>query len=191
MQEVINKIRAEVNRVINKPPARPIRLMFFDTVTLCGYAQNNLKELFQSNEIININSFFESDIYKTSSDVLVTLENQFGISDKKFQRKICELLELFIMEHIRSNTPKKILIIDDSELFNYGFNPIHFLSAYMFDNSEIINNELPIIWLTVGEKDYYETSTYKYYKSENTAGRLIKLSQETFRSCILDFKADY
>ena len=191
MQEVIKIIIAEVNRVIQRPPSRPIRLMFFDTTSLCGYAQNKVKELFGGNEVININSFFESDTYKTHADVLATLESEVGMANIKFQRKLCEALENYIIDYIKTSRAKKILIIEDSELFNYEFNPIHFLSAYMFDNSEIVNNELPLIWLTVGQKDDYATSEYRYYKAENTSGRLIKLTQETFRSCILEFKTNY
>lgn len=191
MQEVINEVLAEVRRVIQKPPSRPIRLMFFDTTSLCGSAQNGVKELFDSNEVININSFFESDKYKNYADVLVTLESQVGMANLKFQRKLCEALENYILDYIKSNRAKKMLIIEDNELFNYEFNPIHFLAAYMFDNSEIVNNGLPLIWLTVGQKDEYATSEYRYYKTENTSGRLIKLTQETFRSCIFEFKENY
>ncbi|MGE5329880.1 MAG: hypothetical protein ACM3KR_10285 [Deltaproteobacteria bacterium] len=191
MQEAINKILAEVKRVIQRPPSRPIRLMLFDTASLCGYAQNKVKELFGGNEVININSFFESDTYRTYADVLAVLESEVGMANTKFQRKLCDALEEFIINYIKLNRAKKILIIEDSELFNYEFNPIHFLSAYMFDNSEIVDNELPLIWLTVGQKDDYATSEYRYYKTENTSGRLIKLTQETFRSCVLEFKEDY
>lgn len=191
MQEAINKILAEVKRVIQRPPSRPIRLMFFNTISLCGSAQNKVKELFSGNEVININSFFESDTYKTYSDVIAILESEVGMASTKSQRKLCEALEEFIINYIKSNRAKKILIIEDSELFNYEFNPIHFLSAYMFDNSKIVDNELPLIWLTVGQKDDYATNEYRYYKTENTAGRLIKLTQETFRSCVLEFKEDY
>ena len=44
MREILDSVTAEVKRVINKPPSRPIRLMLFDTASLCNLVQNKIKE---------------------------------------------------------------------------------------------------------------------------------------------------
>lgn len=191
MQKLIGNILSEVNRVISKPPSRPIRLMFFETSMLCGFAQNKIKDEFQSNEIININDFFESDEWCSVLSILSELEIKYGNNSPKFQRKLCATLEKYIMGFIEKNNPKKLLIIEDAELYNNCFDPIHFLSAYMYDNYLILEKEIPIIWITIGQKDEYDSNIYRYYKTESTQGRTIKLSQEGFRSCIFDYKSNY
>lgn len=191
MQRIINNIMAEINRVISKPPSRPIRLMLFETPMLCGFAQNKVKDEFEANEIININNFFESYEWSAASEKLADLEIKYGIDSHKFQRKLCETLEKYIICFIEANKAKKILIIEDSELYNNSFDPIHFLAAFMYDHYLILEKEIPVIWMTVGQKDEYGSDEYKYYKTDATNGRTIKLSQEGFRSCILEYKANY
>ncbi len=191
MQKTINKILAEINRVITRPPSRPIRLMFFDTPMLCGVAQNKVKDEFESNEIININNFFESDEWVNVGDELSELESKYGNESPKFQRKLCQALEKYIISFIEINEAKKILIIEDAELYNNEFDPIHFLSAYMYEHYLIIEREIPVIWMTVGQKEEYESNKYKYYKTDTTNGRTIKLSQDSFSSCIFDYKSNY
>lgn len=191
MQQIINNILAEINRVIVRPPSRPIRLMFFETVSLCGLAQNEVKDKFDFSEIININNFFESDEWINIGDKLSQLESKYGNINNKFQRELCQALEKYIISFIEMNKAKKILIIEDSELFNNGFDPIHFLSAYMYEHYVILENEIPVIWMTIGQKEEYESNEYKYYKTDTTNGRTIKLTQSGFSSCIFDYKSNY
>lgn len=191
MQKTINNILAEINRVIMRPPSRPIRLMFFETTMLYGFAQNKVKDEFETNEIININDFFESDEFGSVEDKLSELESNYGNNNHKFQRKLCQALEKYIISFIEKNESKKILIIEDSELYNNGFDPIHFLSAYMYEHYLIIEKEIPVIWMTVGQKEEYESNKYRYYKTDTTTGRTIKLSQDGFSSCIFDYKSNY
>lgn len=191
MQKLINNIMAEVNRVISKPPSRPIRLMLFDTSLLYGFAQNKIKDEFEVNEIININNFFKSKEWIDARDALSQLETKYGNENNKFQRKLCEILEKYIINFIVNNKAKKILIIEDSELYNNGFDPIHFLSAYMYDHYLILEKEIPVIWLTVGQKEEYTSNEYKYYKTDVTTGKTIKVLQDNFRSCVFDYKSNY
>ena len=49
MQKPINELMAEVTRVINTPPSRPIRLMFLENEIFYEMALNQVKELFAPN----------------------------------------------------------------------------------------------------------------------------------------------
>jgi hypothetical protein len=91
MQEIMSNVMAEVKRVISKPPSRPIRLMFFDTPALCGVVQNKVKEEFDDNEIININSFFESNKWEEQADRIAESESKYGVENIKFQRLLCDV----------------------------------------------------------------------------------------------------
>ena len=191
MQETINSIMSEIDRVISKPPSRPIRLMLFETLELYGLALNRAKDKFESNEIININIFFESDVWINNRNKLAESEEKYGEESFKFQRILCETLEKYIINFIETNNAKKILIIEDSELYLNGFDPIHFLSAYMYEHYLILEREIPIIWLTIGQKEEYSINEYKYYKTDMSMGRIIRLTQDSFRSCIFDYKLNY
>lgn len=191
MREILDSVTAEVKRVINKPPSRPIRLMLFDTSALCNLVQNKIKEEFDNNEIININNFYSSNQWEKNVDRISQAESKYGVDNIKFQRIICESLEKYIVEYVELNKPSKLLVIEDSELYSNGFDPIHFLSAYMYEHYIVLDNEIPIIWLTVGQKEEYGTNEYRYYKTEYTSGRQIKITQDSFSSCVFDYKSDY
>lgn len=191
MHEIINDVTAEVKRVITKPPSRPIRLMFFNTPALCGIVQNRIKEEFDNNEIININSFYSSNEWEKNTDRIAEAESKYGVENIKFQKLICESLEKYIVSFVEQNRPKKILVIEDSELYSNGFDPIHFLSAYMYEHYIILDNEIPMFWITIGQKEEYSTNEYRYYKTEFTNGRLIKITQDSFSSCVIDYKSIY
>lgn len=191
MHEIMNDVIAEVKRVINKPPSRPIRLIFVDTAALCRMVQNNIKDDFDNNEIININNFYTSNEWLKNADRIAEAEKKYGIDNIKFQKIICESLEKYIVDFVEQNRPRKLLILEDSELYSNGFDPIHFLSAYMYEHSIILDNEIPIIWITIGQKEEYETNEYRYYKTEFTDGRQIKITQDSFSSCVFDYKSDY
>jgi len=191
MQEIMSNVAAEVKRVISKPPSRPIRLMFFDTPALCGVVQNKVKEEFDNNEIININSFFESNKWEEQVELIAESESKYGIKNIKFQRLLCESLEKFIVNFVEVNKPKKLLVIEDSELYGNGFDPIYFLSAYMFEHYIILENEIPMFWITIGQKEEYSLNEYRYYKTDFSNGRLIRITQDNFSSCILDYKSNY
>lgn len=191
MQKTINSLMAEVNRVITKPPSRPIRLMFFETIELYGLALNRVKENFEAKEIININNLFSSEVWINNGDRLAELEEKYGGGSFKFQRVLCEILEKYIIDFIEINNSKKILVIEDSELYINGFDPIHFISAYMYDHYLILENEIPVIWMTVGEKEDYSLNEYRYYKTDITKGRILTLTQDSFRNCILEYKSNY
>jgi len=190
MQKTINSVMAEIKRVISKPPSRPIRIMFFETPMMCGFVQNKVKEEFEATEIINVNNFFKSQEWIGDEDIIAELEIKYGNESPKFQRKLCETLEGYIIDFINSNNAKKLLIIEDSALYINGFDPIHFLSAYMYDHYLILEREIPIIWLTVGQKEEYSLNEYKYYKTDTTSGRTIKITQDSFRSCVFDYKSN-
>lgn len=191
MQLIINSVIAEVDRVITKPPSRPIRLMLFDTTKLYGFVLNKIKDSFQSEEIININKFFESDMWINNRNKLAETEEKYGDESFKFQRVLCEVLEKYIINLIKLNKLKKILVIEDSELYINGFDPIHFLAAYMYDHYLILEKEIPIIWMTIGEKEEYSLNEYNYHRTDITKGRTITLTQDSFRSCIFDYKSNY
>ena len=65
MQKPINELVSEVIRVINTPPSRPIRLMFLENEIFYEMAQNQVKELFASNEIINMTNFMDFEAWKS------------------------------------------------------------------------------------------------------------------------------
>lgn len=70
MQKPINELVSEVIRVINTPPSRPIRLMFLENEIFYEMAQNQVKELFASNEIINMTNFMDFEAWKSREDEL-------------------------------------------------------------------------------------------------------------------------
>lgn len=188
MQKPINELVAEVIRVINTPPSRPIRLMFLENELFYEMAQNQVKELFASNEIINMTNFMDFEAWKSREDELIEIEEKYGQEHKRYRQVLCEILEKAIVDFIKENDTEKVLVIQDETLFTLGLDPIHFLLTYMSENQLIINNSIPIIWLTVGVKEDYSVNEYCYYKTENTKGRAIKIEQSTLSTCVKDYR---
>lgn len=193
MQEIINNVSKEINRVIQKPPSRPVRLMFFENKALYGIVLNSIREeYFVSNEIVNVNDFFESEIYDDNIDELTKIENKYGINSSRFQSKLSETFTAFLEKFCDINKIKKILIMEDEELCSYEFNPLDYISRYLAaDDSFVVQANVPIIWVTIGKKDSYEENVYHYYKTEKTEGRKIKITNSNFVDCIHDYKIEY
>lgn len=188
MQKPINELIAEVTRVINTPPSRPIRLMFLENEIFYEMAQNQVKELFAPNEIINMTNFMELEAWKSHEDELIRVEEKYGQEHKRYRQVLCEILEKVIVDFINENDAKKVLVIQDGTLFQLGLDPIHFLLTYMSENQLIINDSIPLIWLTIGTKEDYSVNEYCYYKTEDTNGRGIKVEQSTLGSCVKDYR---
>lgn len=188
MQKPINELIAEVTRVINTPPSRPIRLMFLENEIFYEIAQNQVKELFTSNEIINMTNFMDFEAWKSREDELIEIEEKYGQGHKRYRQVLCEILEKTIVDFIKENDAVKVLVIQDETLFTLGLDPIHFLLTYMSENQLIINDSIPLIWLTVGVKEDYSVNEYCYYKTENTKGRAIKIEQSTLSTCVKDYR---
>jgi hypothetical protein len=192
MQKVLDSISNEIERIISKPPSRPIRLIFFNSAPLCAFVQNKLIERFDNNEILNINRFFISKIYLESEEELDRLEELFGNESKKYQRKLAEILYQYIEMFVEEKNSSKLMLMDDTDLFSCCFDPIHFLSSYIFDDSSIIvQNEIPLFWFTLGQRDPYNQNIYRYYKTDSTHGRKIELKINNFGSCIIDYTSEY
>ena len=179
---------AEVTRVINTPPSRPIRLMFLENEIFYEMAQNQVKELFAPNEIINMTNFMELETWKAREDELIKVEEKYGQEHRRYRQVLCEILEKTIVHFIEENDAKKVLIIQDENLFQLGLDPIHFLLTYMSENQLIVNDSIPLIWLTIGTKEDYSVNEYCYYKTEDTKGRVIKIEQSTLSSCVKDYR---
>lgn len=188
MQKPINELIAEVTRVIKTPPSRPIRLMFLENEIFYEIAQNQVKELFSSNEIINMTKFMDFEAWKSREDELIEIEEKYGQEHKRYRQVLCEILEETIVDFIKENDAKKVLVIQDETLFTLGLDPIHFLLTYMSENQLIINDSTPLIWLTVGTKEDYSVNEYCYYKTESTKGRAIKIEQSTLSTCVKDYR---
>lgn len=188
MQKPINELIAEVTRVINTPPSRPIRLMFLENEIFYEMAQNQVKELFAPNEIINMTNFMELETWKAREDELIKVEEKYGQEHRRYRQVLCEILENTIVHFIEENDAKKVLIIQDENLFQLGLDPIHFLLTYMSENQLIVNDSIPLIWLTIGTKEDYSVNEYCYYKTEDTKGRVIKIEQSTLGSCVKDYR---
>lgn len=188
MQKPINELIAEVTRVINTPPSRPIRLMFLENEIFYEMAQNQVKELFAPNEIINMTNFMELETWKAREDELIKVEEKYGQEHRRYRQVLCEILENTIVHFIEENDAKKVLIIQDGNLFQLGLDPIHFLLTYMSENQLIVNDSIPLIWLTIGTKEDYSVNEYCYYKTEDTKGRVIKIEQSTLSSCVKDYR---
>ncbi len=188
MQKPINELIAEVTRVIKIPPSRPIRLMFLENETFYEMAQNQVKELFASNEIINMSNFVDFESWKSREEELIRIEEKYGQEHKRYRQVLCEILEKTIVDFIKENGAEKVLVIQDETLFTLGLDPIHFLLTYMSENQLIINDSIPLIWLTVGTKEDYSVNEYCYYKTESTKGRTIKIEQSTLSTCVKDYR---
>lgn len=188
MQKPTDELIAEINRVIDRPPSRPIRLMFLENEVLYEMAQNQAIELFSQNEIMNMSNFLSTKEWKENESALIEMESKYGQEHRKFRQKLCELLEAAVIDFIHDNNAKKLLIIQDETLFTLGVDPIHFLLTYMAENMKILNDSIPIIWLTIGTKEEYAVNEYNYYKTEVAPGRKIKVEQSTLSSCVKDYK---
>ena len=188
MQKPIKELVSEVIRVINTPPSRPIRLMFLENEIFYEMAQNQVKELFASNEIINMTNFMDFEAWKSREDELIEIEEKYGQEHKRYRQVLCEILEKTIVDFIKKNEAEKVLVIQDETLFTLGLDPIHFLLTYMSENQLIINDSIPLIWLTVGTKEDYSVNEYCYYKTESTKGRVIKIEQSTLSTCVKDYR---
>lgn len=103
MQKPINELVAEVIRVINTPPSRPIRLMFLENELFYEMAQNQVKELFVSNEIINMTNFMDFEAWKSREDELIEIEEKYGQEHKRYRQVLCEILEKAIVDFIKEN----------------------------------------------------------------------------------------
>ncbi|MCI8991136.1 MAG: hypothetical protein HFG80_00175 [Eubacterium sp.] len=188
MQKPVNELIAEVTRVINAPPSRPVRLMFLENEIFYEMAQNQVKELFASNEIINMTNFMDFEAWKSREDELIEIEEKYGQDHKRYRQVLCEILEKVIVDFIKENDAEKVLVIQDETLFTLGLDPIHFLLTYMSENQLIINDSIPLIWLTVGTKEDYSVNEYCYYKTESTKGRAVKIVQSTLSACVKDYR---
>lgn len=188
MQKPTDEIIAEINRVIKTPPSRPIRLMFLENEIFYEMAQNQVKDLFAPNEIMNMTDFMQCAAWKEREDEILKVEEKYGQEHKKYRQVLCEIVEKAIVNYIKDNDIEKVLVIQDGDLYTLGFDPIHFLLAYMGENQLIINDSIPLIWLTIGIKEDYAVNEYRYYKTETEAGRIIKIEQSTLGSCVKDYK---
>lgn len=188
MQKPTDELIAEINRVIDRPPSRPIRLMFLENEVLYEMAQNQVKELFLQNEIMNMSDFLNMQEWKDNENALMEIENKHGQEHRKFRQKLSEVLEKTVIDFIDKNNAKKVLVIQDETLFTLGIDPIHFLLTYMAENTRILHDSIPIIWLTIGTKEEYAVNEYNYYKTEAAPGRKIKVEQSTLSSCVKDYK---
>ena len=188
MQKPTDELVAEVNRVLKTPPSRPIRLMFLENEVFYEMAQNQVKELFSSSEIINMSDFLNCKIWKEREDEILAIEEKYGQDHKRYRLLLCEILEQMIVDFIKTNNAEKVLVIQDETLFTLGLDPIHFLLNYIAENSLIINESIPVIWLTIGSKEDYAVNEYCYYKTESTAGRIIKVRKSTLSSCVKEYR---
>lgn len=188
MQSPINELIAEIKRVIDRPPSRPIRLMFLENEVLYEITQNQVKELFQQKEILNMSDFMKCAAWSDRAEELIEIEQKYGQEHRKYRQILCEILEKAVVDFIENNDVNKVLIIQDEALFSLGLDPVHFMLTYMTENNKIINDSIPIIWLTIGTKEEYSVNEYCYYKTEATQGRTVKVEQSTFSSCVKDYK---
>ncbi len=188
MQKPTDELIAEIKRVIDRPPSRPIRLMFMENEILYEMAQNQAKDLFSQNEILNLSDFIQSQAWKNRETELVEIEQKYGQEHKRYRQVLCEILEKAVVDFIEEKDALKVLVIQDEVLFTLGIDPIHFLLTYMTENNKILNESIPLIWLTIGTKEEYSVNEYRYYKTETTQGRVVKVEQSTFSSCVKDYK---
>ncbi|MBP3504966.1 MAG: hypothetical protein J6K43_00990 [Lachnospiraceae bacterium] len=188
MQSPTNELIAEIKRVIDRPPSRPIRLMFLENEVLYEMAQNQVKELFQQKEIYNMSDFMKCPAWSDRAEELLEVEQKYGQMHRKYRQILCEILEKAVIDFIETNDVNKVLIIQDEVLFSLGLDPVHFMLTYMTENNKIVNDSIPIIWLTIGIKEEYSVNEYCYYKTEATQGRTVKVEQSTFSSCVKDYK---
>ena len=151
-------------------------------------AQNQAKDLFSQNEILNLSDFIQSQAWKNRETELVEIEQKYGQEHKRYRQVLCEILEKAVVDFIEEKDALKVLVIQDEVLFTLGIDPIHFLLTYMTENNKILNESIPLIWLTIGTKEEYSVNEYRYYKTETTQGRVVKVEQSTFSSCVKDYK---
>lgn len=188
MQSPTNELIAEIKRVIDRPPSRPIRLMFLENEVLYEMAQNQVKELFRQKEIYNMSEFMKCAAWNDRTEELIEIEQKYGQEHKRYRQILCEILEKAVIDFIETNDVDKVLIIQDEVLFSLGLDPVHFILTYMTENNKIVNDSIPIIWLTIGIKEEYSVNEYCYYKTEATQGRTVKIEQSTLSSCVKDYK---
>lgn len=188
MQSPTNELMAEIRRVIDRPPSRPIRLIFLENDVLYEIAQNQVKELFKQKEIYNMSEFMKCAAWNDRAEELIEIEQKYGQEHRKYRQILCEILEKAVIDFIETNDVNKVLIIQDEVLFSLGLDPVHFMLTYMTENNKVINDSIPIIWLTIGIKEEYSVNEYCYYKTEATQGRTVKVEQSTFSSCVKDYK---
>lgn len=188
MRSPTNELMAEIRRVIDRPPSRPIRLIFLENDVLYEIAQNQVKELFKQKEIYNMSEFMKCAAWNDRAEELIEIEQKYGQEHRKYRQILCEILEKAVIDFIETNDVNKVLIIQDEVLFSLGLDPVHFMLTYMTENNKVINDSIPIIWLTIGIKEEYSVNEYCYYKTEATQGRTVKVEQSTFSSCVKDYK---
>lgn len=188
MQKPTDELISEIKRVIDRPPSRPIRLMFLENEIFYEMAQNQAKDLFSQNEIINLSDFMQCEAWKNREAEIVEIEHKYGQKHKRYRQVLCEILEKAVVDFIGEKDASKILVIQDEVLFTLGLDPIHFLLTYMTENNKIVNDSISLIWLTIGTKEEYSVNEYRYYKTETTQGRTVKVEQSTFSSCVKDYK---
>lgn len=188
MQSPTNELVAEIRRVIDRPPSRPIRLIFLENDVLYEIAQNQVKELFKQKEIYNMSEFIKCAAWNDRAEELIEIEQKYGQEHRKYRQILCEILEKAVIDFIETKDVNKVLIIQDEVLFSLGLDPVHFMLTYMTENNKVINDSIPIIWLTIGIKEEYSVNEYCYYKTEATQGRTVKVEQSTFSSCVKDYK---
>ena len=122
---------------------------------MCIRDRNQVKDLFSTNEIMNMSEFMQCSAWKEREDELLKIEEKYGQEHKRYRQVLCEIVEKAIVNHIKDNDIQKVLIIQDGELYTLGLDPIYFLLTYMGENQLIVNDSIPLIWLTIGTKEEY------------------------------------
>ena len=139
MQSPTNELIAEIKRVIDRPPSRPIRLMFLENEVLYEMAQNQVKELFRQKEIYNMSEFMKCAAWNDRTEELIEIEQKYGQEHKRYRQILCEILEKAVIDFIETNDVDKVLIIQDEVLFSLGLDPVHFILTYMTENNKIVD----------------------------------------------------
>ena len=180
MREDMEKAIREIDQFIQRPPSRPVKLMFAPSRADYDMLLEQMQERFLWKERLSAGTMFQSERWKEEHDRLWAAEKKSGPKSTAFQKELCHVLKEIILEFISQNQSSKLLIYGDEELYQMEFDPIHFFAAYLAEESLLLRNEIPVLWLSIGTRDSYDPNEIGYYRMEDIPGRTLQITQETF-----------
>ncbi len=193
MQEVlqtVNKIEKDLETFINNPPNIPLRVVFVKNKLMKEFLVDKIKfKLFDNSQIVYLSEFYNSKELEEASENLEKLTEKFGEDSFKYLSKFQDALELYITNITKDREIKKVLVLNDEDLYDIKkFDPIEFVYGHFSEGGFFVDNEIPLIWLTIGSKNIVDDNIIHYFKEDNNEGRVLKLNRHTFMNNILIYE---
>ena len=107
MREDMEKAIREIDQFIQRPPSRPVKLMFAPSRGDYDMLLERMQERFLWKERLSAGTMFQSERWKEEHDRLWAAEKKSGPKSTAFQKELCHVLKEIILEFISQNQSSK------------------------------------------------------------------------------------